>query len=327
MDLIEQLRASGQVRSEHPVLTPLTGGVSSDIQRVDDGGRVYAVKRALAKLKVAADWRADVRRNVYEQRFLADVARFRPDAVPALLHADEAQSYFCMEFLDGYTTWKDDLLAGRCDPRLAAAAGTLLGDIHRTTFGDAGLATRYDSAALFDALRIDPYLRASARQHPTLAAAVLGEAERLGRTRECLVHGDFSPKNIMHRDQRLVLLDCEVACHGDPAFDLAFLLNHLHLKALAVAPARGALRGMLAATRTAYRLAFRDRAAVVEARCATLLPMLLLARVDGKSPVEYLQRPAQQALVRAFASAHILTPPASLDQLEAAWFDTLERHA
>ena len=46
------------------------GGVSSDIYRVDAGGQTLCVKRALPKLKVAADWRAPVERNAYEAAWL-----------------------------------------------------------------------------------------------------------------------------------------------------------------------------------------------------------------------------------------------------------------
>ena len=80
------------------------------------------------------------------------------------------------------------------------------------------------------------------------------EAERLVTCRSVLVHGDFSPKNLLVSGDRLVIIDCEVAWYGDPAFDLAFLLNHLCLKALYHAPAHGAdLRVAGRATCQAYQ--------------------------------------------------------------------------
>ena len=50
--------------------------------------------------------------------------------------------------------------------------------------------------------------------------------------KRALVHGDVSPKNILGGPAGPVFLDAECAWWGDPAFDLAFCLNHLLLKCL-----------------------------------------------------------------------------------------------
>ena len=49
---------------------PLTGGVSSDIWRIDTARGPVCAKRALAKLRVAADWQAPIERNRYEARWM-----------------------------------------------------------------------------------------------------------------------------------------------------------------------------------------------------------------------------------------------------------------
>jgi len=324
-ELLEQLRACGLVRTEEASLRPLAGGVSSDIYRVDDGGRSFVVKRALEKLKVEADWYADTSRNDAEQAYIRYVAAFRPDAVPEILHSDAAAGYFCMEFLAGLHTWKEDLLAGECDAALARKAGELLGEVHARSWGDAQVRARFDHIGNFDELRIDPYLRASAAKHPDLEAAIHAEARRLRESRECLVHGDYSPKNLLHGGGRLVALDCEVACCADAAFDLSFLLNHLFLKSLFHAPARPPLRALIGEIRTGYRDANAGHADAVERRTARLLPMLMLARVDGKSPVEYLTEALKRDFVRDFARHRILntTADSGLDGLEETWFRRL----
>jgi len=319
------LRELGLVTSASPMLTPLTGGVSCEIYLVEDGDRRFVVKRALAKLKVAADWFADVSRNHTEQACLRYIAGFRPDAVPAILFSDEKHGLFAMEYLDGFANWKSDMLAGTCDTGLARKAGTLLGEIHARSWNDSGVGRDFDTTANFDQLRLDPYLRATAARHPNVSGTILAEASRLATTRECLVHGDFSPKNLLHHRGRLVLLDCEVAWFGDPSFDLSFFLNHFFLKSLLHSPKAPPFPGMIAAARAGYRESNPDHSRAIEQRTSRLLPMLMLARVDGKSPVEYLTSPEKKDFVRSFAIRHIQHPPASLDALGTDWFDQLNQ--
>jgi aminoglycoside phosphotransferase (APT) family kinase protein len=318
------LHSLGRIRHPDARLTPLTGGVSCEIFLVEDGNRRFVVKRALAKLKVAADWYADVSRNHTEQACLRTIAQFRPDAVPAILFSDESHGLFAMDYLDGFANWKTDLLKGTCDPALARTAGSLLGAIHAQTWNDPDARKTFATGPTFQQLRLDPYLRATAEKHPLLSEAILAEWSRLAATHECLVHGDFSPKNLLHQNGRLVILDCEAAWFGDPCFDLSFFLNHFFLKSLYHAPARPPLPGMIAEIRAGYRASHPAQAGAIESRTATLLPMLMLARVDGKSPVEYLTDDAKISFVRSIASRMIQHPPSGLDELSHLWFQQLD---
>jgi aminoglycoside phosphotransferase (APT) family kinase protein len=323
-DFSHLLRARGVLRSTDATLTPLTGGVSSEIYRADDSGRVFVVKRALAKLKVAAEWFADTRRNAHEQAYLTYVARFRPDAVPAVLAGGEDEGWFAMEFLEGFANWKSELLVGRADPGTATRAAAILGEIHARSHGDATAQRRFATDANFHELRIAPYLLATAEraENADLRRLILDDAAALAARREALVHGDFSPKNLLVRPDRLVVLDCEVAWYGDPAFDVAFLLAHLLLKALHHAPEGAApLRPLFDAALAAYREAQPTLAEPVLARTPRLLRWLLLARVDGKSPVEYLA-PEKQACVRRFVRTHTLDAP-PLEHFADRWFAAL----
>jgi aminoglycoside phosphotransferase (APT) family kinase protein len=317
------LRRRGFVESEQARLTPLTGGVSSEIYLVEDGDRRFVVKRALEKLKVKDDWFADTSRNHSEQAYMRYVAGFRPDAMPEIYQSDAEAGLFAMEYLDGFRNWKQELLAGECDIKLASQAGVLLGEIHARSWSDPQAKTDFDSIPNFDQLRIDPYLRATAAKHSDLAAKILAEAERLTNSRQCLIHGDFSPKNIMVKGNRLVPLDCEVACYADAAFDLAFFLNHLFLKSLFHSRSDLPFDAMVTAARTGYRKANAAHADEVEMRTANLLPMLLLARVDGKSPVEYLNQ-AKQSIVRSFVKEQSSDDNACLEQIEKNWFSNLQ---
>jgi aminoglycoside phosphotransferase (APT) family kinase protein len=320
-DFLELLRCEGVVRDPRATLTPLTGGVSCEIYLVEDGAERFVVKRALAKLKVKADWFADVSRNRHEWEFIRYVARFVPTAVPALRYCSETGNYFAMEYLgDQFQNWKQVLLAGKADPECAARAGTLLAEIHRRSAGDAEAMRRFDTTANFFQLRIEPYFLATGARHPELRPLIEAEAARLETARECLVHGDFSPKNILVSSERLVLLDCEVAWYGDAAFDLAFMLNHFFLKALWHRPREAGLRRMVDAFWSAYAAA--RPVPELDQRVGRLLLMLLLARVDGKSPVEYLDA-VRQDFVRQYIREELRSEKASLAAIADSWFDRL----
>jgi hypothetical protein len=304
-------------------LTPLAGGVSSDIWRVDlPDGRRICIKRALARLKVAAEWFAPVSRNAYEWAWIGFAARHAPEAVPAPLAHDAAAGLFAMEFLapEDHPVWKRQLLDGRVEPLTAAAVGRVLAVLHQASSGDAALAREFDTGANFHALRLEPYLLATARVHPALAPALERLAERTAATRVALVHGDVSPKNVLVGPRGPVFLDAECAWFGDPAFDVAFCLNHLLLKCLVRPDSREALRRSFEAFVDAYFAEARfEPRAELEARAASLLPGLFLARVDGKSPVEYLAGERERELVRRVAAPLILRPPQGLGEVLQRW--------
>ena len=272
-------------------VAPLAGGVSSDIFRVETGGRVFVVKRALEKLRVADEWRAPTSRNRHEADWLETAGRILPGAVPAVIaRADEA-GIFAMEYLDprDFPVWKERLRDGDVDVEFAAEVGRRLGAIHATTAYDGDIAARFATDSTFHALRLEPYFEAAARRHPDVAPALLALSARTLATRMVLVHGDVSPKNILGGPRGPVFVDAECAWFGDPAFDLAFCLNHLLLKCLWNRNA--ALRLLKAFESLADRylacVAWEPRVDL-EGRAGALLSALLLARVDGKSPVEYL---------------------------------------
>ncbi|HSV70839.1 MAG TPA: aminoglycoside phosphotransferase family protein [Methylibium sp.] len=283
---------------------PLTGGVSSDIWRVDVPGRTLCVKRALAKLKVAADWQAPVNRNAYEWAWLQFAALHCPDNVPRPVAHDQHAGLFAMSFLPPaqHPVWKQQLLEGEVVVATAQAVGDLIGRLHAASAGDAAVARTFDADDNFHALRLAPYLVATAGRHPEVAARLRQLAALTAARHAALVHGDVSPKNILVGPQGPVLLDAECAWYGDPAFDLAFCLNHLLLKGVLRPADRPALAASFEALCAAYLAHVAWEPAVqLEARTAALLPGLLLARVDGKSPVEYLSAEPQRQQVRAAA--------------------------
>ncbi|BDG72086.1 phosphotransferase family protein [Roseomonas fluvialis] len=327
-EMIEGLRAMGLLAPDAMAEgEPLSGGVSSDIWRVVlPDGREICIKRALAKLKVAADWRAPVIRNRYEARWLARAAEAAPCSVPRLLGQHEATGTLAMEWLPPaeHPVWKARLRDGHADAGFAAEVGRRIARIHSHAARNPTLSADFPTDQLFHAIRLEPYLVATARAHPDLAAPLTALVARTAATKFTLVHGDVSPKNILVGPRGPVFIDAECAWWGDPAFDLAFCLNHLLLKCLWTPRAAGAYLTCFEALATAYLAGVQWEApATLEFRAASLLPGLLLARVDGKSPVEYLTDDADKDRVRRVARALLLAPPDRLRTVRAAWGDEI----
>ena len=322
--LLTILVRMGLVRpgGERPRMTPLAGGVSSDIWRVDLASGPVCVKRALPKLKVAADWRAPVVRNRYEARWLRRAGAVVPEAVPALLAQDEEAGALVMAFLppEDHRLWKAELRGGRADPAVARAVADRLVRIHAATADDGEVAAEFPTDDIFHAIRLEPYLLAAARAHPDRAEALVALAETTAATKRALVHGDVSPKNIVVGPRGPVFLDAECAWFGDPAFDLAFCLNHLLLKCLWTPWAAAGFLACFDALAGAYLKGVAwEPGPALEARTARLLPGLFLARVDGKSPVEYLTDEANRERVRRVARALLAHPVDELAAVRAAW--------
>ena len=307
---------------ETPRIEPLTGGVSSDIVLVQSGDKRFCVKRALAKLKVAADWRAPVERNRSEADWFAVVGEVLPQAVPRIIadHADHG--WFAMEYLPPgqYPLWKAQLRDGEIDAAFAASVGHALARIHAATAGREDMAKRFATDHIFFPIRLEAYLLATADKHSECAAQLRALVEVTGVTHRALVHGDVSPKNILSGPQGPVFLDAECAWYGDPAFDLAFCLNHMLLKCLWRPAHAAAYLGCFDALAAAYLDGVTWEAKeAIEERSARLLPGLFLARVDGKSPVEYVTDESQKQQVRKVAVPLLLTPPKTLSQVRGAW--------
>jgi aminoglycoside phosphotransferase (APT) family kinase protein len=310
----------------HPRITVLEGGVSSDIRLVELEGGPVCVKRALPRLKVAQLWEAPIERNGYEWAWFEVAASICPDAVPRLIARDADAGLFVMAYLDParYQLWKARLRDGVAEPVTAAAVGERLALIHNATADRADIAARFATDQGFHAIRLEPYLLAAARAHPDRAASLGALVETTATTRRVLVHGDISPKNMLVGPHGPVLLDAECAWFGDPAFDLAFCLNHLLLKCLWN---RAATRGFLACFDSLAErylgLAAWEPVADLERRAARLLPGLLLARIDGKSPVEYITADADKDRVRRVARRLLADPVARVAAVSQAWRDAI----
>jgi aminoglycoside phosphotransferase (APT) family kinase protein len=263
-----------------------------------------------------------VERNRYEARWMRVAGAAVVHATPALLGQDEATGALAMEYLpaERYPLWKTLLRDEIVDPEFAGRVAATLGRIHAATAVQPALEAEFPTDAIFFDIRLDPYLGQVGRAHPDLAQHMQALITMTQRSRHALVHGDVSPKNILCGPDGPVFLDAECAWWGDPAFDLAFCLNHLMLKCLWVPAVRSALLDSFTAMTAAYlpRVSW-EPAAALETRAAHLLPALFLARVDGKSPVEYVTEDTQRDAVRRVARRLLLEPPTRLADVAQAW--------
>jgi len=312
-----------EVRCEY-----LGGGISNVLMRYRVDGDCGVVKQSRSRIRVAEEWLCDVRRILTERdaiRYLHGL--LPPGVVPRIRFSEDANYLFVMDCApEGARLWKTDLMEGSVDPGLARAAGVTLGTIHGRTAGDAALRARFGTD-LLSQLRLEPYYAATARRHPDLAEHIDRGARRLLTDRSTLVHGDYVPKNMLVVGEgRLLLLDFEIAHYGNPAYDVATFTNHLLLKAFRFPERAPALLGALEAFRDAYAAEAGgarpdDEAVLLQLGC------LMLARVDGKSPVEYLEDEPTKDRVRAAARSILQGHAATVDEAVALAATAMTRTA
>lgn len=268
---------------------PLEGGVASDVRVIETADGPLVVKKALAKLKVAADWFSDPSRSMIE---VAAIEAFGSvggrETVPEIVWVRPEENCFAMRLVDPrLRNWKTDLLSGTIDLATAARVGEILGLFHSRSAQRPELAQKFEDLQFFCELRVEPFFEFVAEQKPDLAPRIREIAAAMLNRRQALVHGDYSPKNILADGGDAVILDFEVTHWGDPRFDVGFCLAHLMLKS---ALSGGYTQQLGAAIRTFLDGYQRKGLPVIDTGLAHITGCLLLARLFGKSPADYLAR-------------------------------------
>jgi 5-methylthioribose kinase len=316
---IAALGDAGLLGSGTATLEPLEGGVSNDVVVVRTAESAFVVKRALPRLRVAELWEASAERSFTEASALRWAHSVAPDAVPEVVAVDRAHNVLVIELAPHrYRNWKQQLLAGDIQPAVGARLGDLLARWHVASTLAPDVRAEFDEQEAFAQLRVTPFYLVAADRNPEARAVILGLAEQLARTRATLVHGDFSPKNILVDPDAaadLWVIDWEVAHAGDPVFDVAFLLHHLVCKMIA----RPQSREPLAATAEEFLRAYLAGTAgamppLDQRYLLAHTGALVLARVDGKSPVDYFSAD-QREQARRLALAVLRDTPADLTEL------------
>jgi aminoglycoside phosphotransferase (APT) family kinase protein len=315
----DYLVGNGLVRSDEEVsVHELGGGVSNIVLMVEWPGspdRRWVLKQSLEKLRVKDDWRSERSRIFCEAEAIQALQHvLGGTALPEVVHIDRDNFLMAMTAAPlGSLAWKDLLLGRRGDAAVAREAGLLLAKMINASREDGTLAATFRDRTVFDQLRIDPYYRTTAARHPVLQREF---DDLIGATleiRTSLVHGDYSPKNMLVRGENIFLIDFEVVHWGDPSFDAAFLMNHLFLKAFYLSPASPQFISLVHDFwNTLHAALGPGSAAGFEAMTLRHLGGLMLARIDGKSPVEYIQDETTKERVRKAATRILWEGPRTL---------------
>ncbi|TAM83197.1 MAG: aminoglycoside phosphotransferase family protein [Acidobacteria bacterium] len=286
----------------------LGGGVSNFVSLIEGPGIRWVAKQSLGKLRVKDNWTSQRERIFREAAAIESLGPILDGAVPQVVHVDRENFLFVMTAApEGAVVWKKSLLDGQVRMEVAKAAGRLLAAMVKA--GQQGTAFRehFSDRTVFDELRIDPYYRTAAARCPVAHEALRQLIEDSLKIQRSLVHGDFSPKNMLVSAGNIFLIDFEVVHWGDPAFDSGFLLSHLMLKAfhqpqyaeLYFEAARAFWQALTAGLSGVQTVDF-------EAMTVRHLGGLMLARMDGKSPVEYISDEGVKSRVRR-AAIRLLT--------------------
>jgi aminoglycoside phosphotransferase (APT) family kinase protein len=325
----DYLRGAGRVAPQERLsVRELSGGVSNMVllvERPNLPGADFVLKQARAQLRTRHEWHCGVERIWREAEVLALCQRVLSMApangparfsvgTPQILFEDRPNYVLAMTAAPRpNSTWKQELLAGRTDAAIAAACGRLMGTLHAQTWLDGEIASRIGDRTLFDQLRIDPYYRTLAATRSQTAAAIRGLIASLEAHPRSLVHADFSPKNLLVFEGGLMMVDFETGHYGDPAFDLGFFLSHLVLKACHRIPRHADYLALSETFREAYDAIVGPKIGSAEqaglwARGIQNFAACAWARLDGKSPVDYLSDPVRRDLVRGLCGEIFESP-------------------
>jgi len=284
------------------------GGVSCVAALIETEGRTLLVKQGRAKLKVKEDWRADPARMEIEAKANAFYNRYVPESAPRVLNYDRENYILIREAAPAESVmWKSELLNGVFDFGIAKKTIEALAIVHNKSANNEEAAREFADGTIFYQLRISPYFEFLKGKYPELRELIDELIISIRDRHETLVHADYSPKNILvNPDRSICILDYEISHYGNPAFDLAFYTNHIVLKSAHMRRCSAAILNMLLYMTDIYfgMIDFTD-AKKLEAECIPLLGILMIARIDGKSPAEYIQSEKTKQLVRDMAKALI----------------------
>jgi 5-methylthioribose kinase len=327
--LLGYLRETGRLGPvERPCIRKLSGGVSNKtLLLVRPGGESWVIKQALSKLRVQSDWFSDPARIAVEANGLRYLPRVAPTgSTTALLFEDPAEKLLAMEAVpEPHQNWKRLLLEGEIDPQHFGQFAKLLGSIHRESFKlRHELAPVFADKQFFRTLRLEPYYEHSATVVQQAAAFLKELVEWTLSRSDTLVHGDFSPKNVLVRNNQLILLDHEVLHFGDPAFDIGFSLTHFLSKALHLPERRQEIVG---ATRFYWRSYLEEIRGMpwiphLDIRSAHHTLAALLARVCGRSPLEYLDK-EERVVLQQVVVEMIEEQISSVDQVISGFLEKI----
>ena len=288
----------------------LTGGVSNVVLGIKSREKDLVLKQALPQLKVKQEWLADQRRAIVEADAMRLFHSLTPDAVPEIIDNDPEEFTVTMARLPREcVNWKEEMLAHRANPIIGSRLGHILATWHNYGAANQSMRDKFMEDSLFEQLRINPFYRAVAKLNPDLTVIPKLILENEGH-KTTLVHGDFSPKNIMVTpDFHPIVLDFEVEHTGNPVFDLAFVTAHLVCKYIKTR------NPDVAQTAHNFFVNYKEHSELpISSSVAHHIALIALARVEGVSPVNYLE-PSEQAEVQRLTKKILRQESAEVSEL------------
>jgi 5-methylthioribose kinase len=296
----DYLRECGWIGAGPVQIEALGGGVSNQVLRVTTDTTAFVLKQSRPQLRTRDAWYSDLGRIWREQEVMESLAPLLMGAVPEVLHTNRENYVFAMTAAPpDAVSWKSELLAGLIDVAIGRRAGSVLGTMHNASARNADFPARFSDLTVYDQLRIDPFYRRVQERRPEVAAAVGQIIDQMLNVKEALCHGDYTPKNFLVHDGRFTLVDYETAHFGDPTMDLGLFLAHVLLKAARLPSRRHDYVRLAQSFWRGYSENGTYRSATeLEQRGVQHLGVCLLARIDGTSPVDYLDEPKREAVRR-----------------------------
>ncbi len=161
--------------------------------------------------------------------YLSDILHSR--SAPQLVHSDPDNHICLMTGIPENTlSWDHNLVHRQVDADIAADVGSLLGSIHRLSYGDEKASQQLGDKRLFSECRLDPIYIPITEKYPRFADQIGSHATALVTSSICFVHGNYIPENVLITQGRLLITDFEMGHFGHPSFDVCTMLAHLTLK-------------------------------------------------------------------------------------------------
>ena len=323
-DLLNYLKQRGFIQRDTEIqVILLTGGVSNRTVKVDFQGNSWVLKQALNKLRVQGNWFSPPERIYYEAEAIRWFDLHLPGTCPKLVFEDRDHFILAMEAVPHpFDNLKDILMTTVPERAYFEKAGHVLGQIHATGLNLNNIPKIFHDARFFESLRIEPYYLECIKQLKLTEPFFGRLIDDTRKDRYTLTHGDFSPKNLLLKNHKLILLDHEVAHFGDGSFDLGFFIAHLFSKANHIEKQREALLNGVATFFTAYQARFPEMTELREARAVRHSIGCTLARVCGLSRLEYLN-PQQREIQISVGIKLIESPPDNIAALINRFADIL----
>ena len=327
LELLNYLRDGGSIEKNTEVrISLLSGGVSNRTVLLEfDDGSSWVMKQALDKLRVEGDWFCSPERIFYEAEAMRWLDQYVHGNTPKLIFEDQSQYILAMEAVQPpFENLKTLLISSPPRSIYFKSAGKLLGQIHlQGSKQETHIPELFNDNQFFQTLRIEPYYLETIKK--------VGESKSFFETliadtnndRYTFVHGDYSPKNLLVKDDKLILLDHEVVHYGDGTFDLGFFIAHLLSKSNHL-PEYNAefISGVLV-----FFEAYLDQTKMMnksrEQRAVSHTIGCFLARVCGLSQLEYLSE-EQRHRQKSIALRLLADIPHSINELTLKFKDLMD---